>query len=91
MSESDIEGKICAYAERRGWMGMKFISPQLDSVPDRLFLRRKNNISRTVFIEVKDIGKQPSAKQMKRARELSEHGAEVYWVDNVDDAMEILK
>ena len=85
--ESEIEAEIRQYALRRGWMVLKFVSPGQTGVPDRLFIRR----GRHIFLEIKKPGEEPDAKQLSKHREMREHGAEVYWVDNLKDAMEILK
>jgi hypothetical protein len=89
--EADIEKKIVAAAERLGWWVAKFVSPGLNGVPDRIFLRLVGNRFRCVFIEVKRPDEEPSAQQAKRHRELREHGAEVYWVDSLEKALEILR
>lgn len=86
--EAKVEVEIKRYAEAKGWWCVKFVSPGLRGVPDRLFIRR----GRHVFIEIKrPDGKPPTAQQLKRHREMRAHGAEVHWVDAVDAAKEILK
>lgn len=85
--ESSVESGIRKYAELRGWWCVKFVSPGLRGVPDRLFIRN----GRHVFIEIKRSGEEPTTQQSKRHREMREHGAEVYWVDSVEAAKEILK
>lgn len=88
--ESAVEREGNAYAKKRGWKVMKFVSPALRAVPDRLYLRRKGDVSRTVFIEWKRPGERPSPQQMKRGRELQENGAEWYWADCVEDVTDVL-
>lgn len=85
--ESSVESEIRRYAEKRGWWCVKFVSPGLRGVPDRLFIRN----GRHVFIEIKRPGEKPSAQQSKRRREMRKHGAEVHWVDNAAAAKEILQ
>lgn len=85
--ESGIESGIRDYALVRGWMALKFVSPGQTGVPDRLFIRR----GRHVFMEVKKLDERPTEKQEAKHREMREHGAEVHWVDNLDDAKAILK
>lgn len=85
--ESKVEADICAYAQRRGWWASKFVAPGQTGVPDRLFIRR----GRHVFIEVKRPGEEPTPKQYAKHDEMRVYGAEVHWVDSLDDAMEILK
>ena len=84
--ESEIEAEVRLYAKRRGWWVAKFVSPGLRGVPDRIFIRN----GRVIFIELKRNGKEPTTQQLKRHREMREHGARVYWSDSLDDCMEIL-
>lgn len=64
---------------------MSFIS--IRGAPDRVFGRG----GRAVFIEFKAPGEEPTRQQWKRQEELAVHfGFEVYWVDNIDDARELL-
>lgn len=85
--ESDIEEQITEFAELRGWWQAKFVSPALRGVADRIFIRR----GRHVFIEIKKPGEEPTLQQQKRAREMKSHGADVYWVDSLERAREILR
>lgn len=85
--ESKVEADIRDYALRRGWFVAKFVSPGQTGVPDRLFIRR----GRHVFIEIKRPGEKPTPKQLSKHEEMRGFGAEVYWVDNLEAAMEILK
>lgn len=85
--ERDIEKKIRAAAIRLGWLCWKFVSPGLKAVPDRFFARK----GRVVFIEVKKPGEEPTLQQSLRANELRAAGLECYWVDNLEDALVILK
>jgi len=81
------ETDIVAYAEKRGWWAHKFVTPGLVGAPDRIFIRR----GRVVFIEVKKFGEKPRATQRIVMANMEAHGAEVYWFDNVADAMEVLR
>lgn len=85
--ESKVESETKRYAESRGWWCVKFVSPGLRGVPDRLFIRE----GRHVFIEFKRPGEEPTEQQYKRHREMRAHGAEVHWTDNLEQAKEILK
>lgn len=88
--ESDIEKDGTKYAESRGWYVMKFISPGKRAVPDRLYLRTKNGVFRTVFIEWKRPGEEPTAQQYKRGRDIKATGAEWYWADSLEDVIDVL-
>lgn len=85
--ESSVERDACAYAEKRGWMVFKFVSPGRRGVPDRLFIRN----GRHLFIEFKRLDAEARKQQEKRHREMREHGAEVHVVDNLKDAYELLR
>lgn len=94
MSDREVilEAQIVAFAERRGWWTAKFMSPGTRGVPDRIFIRAKfDEGKRVVFIEVKKLDEVPTPQQLKRHREMREHGAEVYWTDNLESAKEWLK
>jgi hypothetical protein len=85
--ESQIEAEIREYAILRGWWAAKFVAPGQTGVPDRLFIRR----GRHIFLEIKRPGEEPTPKQYSKHKEMRAHGAEVYWVDNLEDAKAILK
>lgn len=85
--ESKGEAEACRFAELRGWMVIKIMMCNIDSMPDRLFMRK----GRVIFIEFKKSGESARKKQAKRHREIREHGVEVYVCDSADDAKELLK
>lgn len=81
MRESTIESRLREEAKKRGGMAIKFVSPGLNGVPDRLVLMP---YGRVAFIELKAPGKTPRASQLKRKRQLEGLGLRVYVVDGVD-------
>lgn len=85
--ESKLEADVRKFAVRRGWWCAKFVSPGQTGVPDRMFIRR----GAVVFIELKRFGKSPDPKQFAKMQEMRDHGATVYWADNLTDCMEILQ
>lgn len=85
--ESEVEGDIRKYAKKRGWWQCKFTSPSLRGVPDRIFIRK----GRHIFIEVKRPGEKATTQQAKRHADMRAKGAEVYVVDNAEDAYAILE
>lgn len=88
--ERKVEKEGNDYAKRRGWKVMKFVSPALRAVPDRLYLREKNGVFRCVFIEWKRPGEVPTEQQMKRGRDIQASGAEWYWADCLEDVKDVL-
>jgi len=85
--ESMIQSSIIIYAESRGWLSAKITSPSMRGMPDLVAVRA----GRTVWIEVKREGEEARRQQQRRAIEMREHGAEVFEVDSLFEAREILK
>lgn len=85
--ESSIERDACDYAKKQGWMVFKFVSPGRRGVPDRLFIRD----GRHLFIEFKRPDGEARQQQRKRHSDMRAHGAEVYVVDNLKEAYDILR
>lgn len=84
--ESAVESDIRKFALATGWWVAKFTSPGKNGVPDRIFI--KNGIH--IFIEIKRPGEEPTKQQYVRMAEMKKYGAITHWVDNVEDAKEIL-
>ena len=85
--ERQVERPAKAYAKERGWWLAKFTSPGLNGVPDDIFIR--NGV--VIFIEFKRPGGELRPQQVKRIREMREHGAKVHVIDNLGDAYALLK
>lgn len=79
MRESVIERKLVTEVKKRGGLAVKFVSPGLDGVPDRLVLFPGGKIA---FVELKAPGKNMRPIQERRARQLTALGFRVYCVDN---------
>lgn len=87
MRESTIESRLRTEAKKRGGMALKFVSPGLNGVPDRIVLMPSGRIA---FIELKAPGKTPRATQLKRKRQLEALGFRVYVVDGTEQIGGIL-
>lgn len=87
MRESTIESRLRIEAKKRGGMAVKFVSPGLNGVPDRLVLMPNG---RMAFIELKAPGKTPRALQLKRKRQLEVLGFRVYVIDDLEQIGGIL-
>lgn len=79
MRESVIERKLVTKVKKRGGLAVKFVSPGLDGVPDRLVLFPGGKMA---FVELKAPGKNMRPIQERRARQLTALGFRVYCVDN---------
>lgn len=87
MRESKIEEKLRIEAKKRGGWAVKFVSPGLDGVPDRLVLFHGG---RAAFVEVKAPGKKMRPLQERRRKQLEALGFRVYCLDAVEQIGGIL-
>lgn len=78
MLESSIESRLRQEAKKRGGLALKFVSPGINGVPDRIVLLPGG---RMAFIELKAPGKKPRALQEKRMKQLRRLGFSVYVLD----------
>ena len=79
--ESEIERHLAVSVKKLGGMAVKFVSPGLDGVPDRIVLLPERKIA---FVELKAPGKKPRPLQEKRKRQLEELGFPVYVIDKAE-------
>ena len=82
MTEKNIEQKLVKAVKKRGGMALKFISPGLDGVPDRIVLLPMGRIA---FVELKAPGRKMRPLQVRRKRQLEALGFLVYCVDRVEE------
>ena len=87
LRECVIEKALVKEAKSRGGMAVKFVSPGLDGVPDRLILFPGGKVA---FAELKAPGKKLRPLQEKRKRTLESLGFRVYVIDNVEQIGGIL-
>ena len=69
-------------------IALKFVSPGLDGMPDRLVLLPMGRIA---FVEVKSPGKKPRPLQLARHELLRKLGFKVFVLDDAADINKILK
>ena len=87
MRESSIERKLVTEVKKRGGLAVKFVSPSLDGVPDRLVLFHG---ARAAFVELKAPGKKPRALQKRRMKQLTDLGFDCFVVDDVGAIPQII-
>lgn len=81
MEESKIEKRLKKEIELIGGKALKFVSPGVSGVPDRIVLLPHGKI---VFVELKAPGKKLRAMQEYRAKELRKLGFRVECIDSID-------
>ena len=80
MLESRIENKLKLEVEKHGGMALKFVSPGMAGVPDRIVLMKSEKV---VFVELKAPGKKMRPLQIKRKKQLEALGFKVYLIDSL--------
>lgn len=81
MLEKQIERELAAGVKRHGGLAVKFVSPGMAGVPDRLVLLPGGKI---VFVELKAPGRKMSQRQVKVAKRLAEMGHIVRVIDSIE-------
>ena len=79
MLESKIENRLKKKVEKIGGLSLKFTSPGMAGVPDRLVLLPEG---RMAFAELKAPGKKLRPLQLKRKEQLEALGFKVYVIDS---------
>jgi hypothetical protein len=81
MLEREVERKLVSTVKMRGGTALKFVSPNMNGVPDRLVLLPNGKMA---FVELKAPGKKMRSLQIKRKRQLEALGFSVYCVDRIE-------
>lgn len=71
--ESQIQSSIKKKFERAGWTVVKLIQTTMNGIPDLMCLKN----GKTIFIEVKRPGQNPTELQLIRHEQLRKQGFEV--------------
>ena len=79
MREKEIEQKFTLMVKQAGGLALKFVSPGISGMPDRIVLLPGGHLA---FVEVKAPGKVPRPLQEARHRMLRKLGFKVYVLDN---------
>ena len=87
MRERAIEEKLRVESQKRGGLSMKFVSPGLVGVPDRIVVLPQGRLG---FVELKVPGEKPRKIQLSRMEQLRKLGFLVYVLDDKEKIGEIL-
>jgi len=85
--EKEIEQKLTLMAKQAGGLALKFVSPGMSGMPDRLVLLPGG---RMAFVEVKAPGRAPRPLQEARHRTLRRLGFRVFVLDRPEQIGGIL-
>lgn len=85
--EREIEEKLRLESQKRGGLAMKFVSPGLVGVPDRIVILPQGRLG---FVELKALGERPKKIQVRRMKQLRKLGFLVYVLDDKGKIGEIL-
>lgn len=83
MEEKKIENYLIRQVKSRGGLCLKFISPSMAGVPDRIILLPDKQM---FFAELKAKGKKPRALQSAVHRTFERLGFKVYVIDSKEQA-----
>ncbi|CDQ17960.1 VRR-NUC domain-containing protein [Halobacillus karajensis] len=87
MSESRLEKKLKNRVERLGGWAMKFTSPGISGVPDRLIILP----GKMLFVEMKAPGGKLRPLQVKRKKQIESFGHDVYVVNSEESLERFIK
>ena len=79
MRESVVERHLKKALEKHGGQALKFVSPSLNGMPDRLCILPGG---RMFFVELKAPGGKPRPLQKRRHQQLRDLGVDVFVVDH---------
>lgn len=87
MEEKKIETKLVKAVKKLRGLCLKFVSPSMDGVPDRIVLLPGRRIA---FVETKTTGEKMRPLQVKRKRQFEALGFSVYCLDDAEQIEEVL-
>lgn len=88
MLEKAIEHHLVMETEKAGGKALKFVSPSLAGMPDRLILLADGKMG---FVEVKAPGQKPRPLQLKRHAMLRRLGYQVFVLDAITEIPGVLE
>ena len=84
--EKELESYFTWKARASGMMAIKFTSPGLAGVPDRILITE----GRVLFVELKAPGQKPRKLQNAVVSKMRAHGAKCYCISTVKQADQII-
>ncbi|MGX7196746.1 VRR-NUC domain-containing protein [Enterococcus olivae] len=81
-TEKDIETYFKKQITKAGGLCLKFTSPGVRGVPDRIAIFK----GKTFFVELKRPGQKPRKDQEKMAKTFEKHGVKIYVIDTKTEA-----
>lgn len=81
MKEGQLERRLKREVVKLGGQALKFVSPGMAGVPDRIVLLPNGRIH---FVEMKAPGEKLRPLQEKRAKDLTSLGFSVYTIDSLE-------
>jgi len=79
LRESDIEKYLVRKVKEKGGLAIKFVSPSISGIPDRLLLLPEGKLA---FVELKAKGKKPRPLQLKRMADFRKLGFKTFVIDD---------
>ena len=87
MREKNIETALVRAVRKHGGLALKFVSPGMAGVPDRILLFPGGRVA---FAELKAPGKKPRPLQIHRHDQLRALGFQVYVVDSMEKLNQLI-
>lgn len=87
-TEKYLEEILCKGVKKYGGIALKFVSPGMAGVPDRIVLMKSGKV---VFVELKAPGKKMRPLQIKRKNQLETLGFKVYCIDSFEKVQEFIE
>ena len=88
MLEKEIEKALVKKVKALGGLCIKFTSPSMMGIPDRIVLLPKGKLG---FVELKRPGAKARPIQVKRIKDLEELGFKVFILDEKENIDEVIK
>lgn len=88
MLEKNIEVELSGSVKKKKGLCLKFTSPSMRGIPDRIILLPKGKVG---FVEVKRPGQRPRPIQVKRIKQLRELGFKVFVLDGKEQIENIIQ